>query len=127
MRGGCARRWATAAGAVATRTEREKAPPTRGRRGLKYEPYSAGFSSGLGAGKGSGSNSSQPTGIVKTLPSATVICSVSIFNKLSAAGLNAYLLASADIENLAVLLVWNMNIVNSNSSLIFISERWQLL
>lgn len=32
--GGCARRWATAAGAVATRTEREKAPPTRGRRGL---------------------------------------------------------------------------------------------
>lgn len=38
---------ATGAGAVATRTGREKAPPTWGRRGLKYEPYSAGFSSSL--------------------------------------------------------------------------------
>lgn len=32
--GGCARRRTAAAGAVATRTGREKAPPTRGRRGL---------------------------------------------------------------------------------------------
>lgn len=35
------------AGAVATGPRREKAPPTRGRQGLKYEPYSAGFSSSL--------------------------------------------------------------------------------
>ena len=33
--GGCARRWAAAAGAVATRTEREKAPPVWGWRGLR--------------------------------------------------------------------------------------------
>ena len=33
--GGCARRWAAAAGAVATGPGHEKAPPTRGRRGLK--------------------------------------------------------------------------------------------
>ena len=39
--GGCARR----RGAAATRPGREKAPPTVGLRGLKYEPYSAGFSS----------------------------------------------------------------------------------
>lgn len=45
-------------------------------------------SSGLGAGKGSGSNSSQPTGIVNTLPSATVICSVSN-RELSAGDLNS--------------------------------------
>ena len=42
-------------------------------RGKCYSVYS----SGLGAGKGLGSNSSQPTGIVNTLPLATVICSVS--------------------------------------------------
>ena len=35
--GGCARRWAAAAGAVATRPGREKAPPTWGRRGLLGE------------------------------------------------------------------------------------------
>lgn len=34
-------------GATATKSGREKAPPTRDRRGLKYEPYSAGFSSSL--------------------------------------------------------------------------------
>ena len=45
---------------------------------FKDEPYSAGFSSGLGAGKGLGSKSSLPTGISNTLPSATVISSVSI-------------------------------------------------
>ena len=32
--GGCARRWAAAAGAVATGPGHEKAPPTWGRRGL---------------------------------------------------------------------------------------------
>ena len=32
--GGDARWWAAAAGVIATRTGREKAPPTRGRRGL---------------------------------------------------------------------------------------------
>ena len=100
-----------------------KRPRRRGAAGpFRGECYSVG-SFGLGAGKGSGSKSSQPTGIVKTLPSATVTCSVSIFNKLSAVDLNAYLSGSEDIENLAVLLVGNMNMENSNSSLIFTSER----
>ena len=45
---------------------------------LRGELYSVGFSSGLSAGKGSGSKSSQPTGMVNTLPSATVIFSVLI-------------------------------------------------
>lgn len=55
-----------------------KGPADEGPAGpYSGKPYSVG-SSGLGAGKGSGSKSSQPTGIVNTLPSATVIFSVLI-------------------------------------------------
>ena len=70
-------------GAAATGTGREKAPPVWGPAGpFKGEYYLVG-SLGLGAGKGSGSKSSQPTGIVNTLPSATVTCSVVIDSELS--------------------------------------------
>ena len=60
------------------RARAREGPADEGPAGpFRGELYSVG-SSGLGAGKGSGSKSSQPTGIVNTLPSATVISSVSI-------------------------------------------------
>ena len=73
--------------AAATRPGRARVregPADVGPGGLfRDEPYSVGFSFGLGAGKGSGSKSSQPTGIVKTLPSDIVICSVSMGRGIS--------------------------------------------
>lgn len=63
--GGCARGQALYLGREGPADEGSAGP-------FRDECYSVG-SSGLGAGKGSGSNSSHPTGIVNTLPSATVI------------------------------------------------------
>lgn len=56
---------------------RSEGPTDEGPAGPFRGEYYSVESSGLGAGKGSGSKSSQPTGTVNTLPSATVICSIS--------------------------------------------------